>query len=52
MHCLNCSAENPDDAKFCIHPQPLGHACSLRTVTALRWRDLKDAKALLDELHD
>ena len=25
-------------------------ACSLRAVAALHWRDLKDAKALLDEL--
>ena len=25
--------------------------CSLRAAAALRWRDLKDAKALLDELN-
>jgi len=26
-------------------------ACSLRAAAALHWRDLKDAKALLDELN-
>jgi hypothetical protein len=25
-------------------------ACSLRAATALHWRDLKEAKALIDEL--
>jgi hypothetical protein len=36
------SAENLDAARRL--------ACSLRTAAVLHWRDLKDAKALLEQL--